>query len=558
MIVWLAGCTTRSPTSRRCACTPRSPTRAGVLARRAVAAHRPRARARPLAGRPPHARAGRLRLLRQRPLRRHARPARLAVVAPRRPVRPLRNSLVLDERARLRRLLAVSGGAAADARHGFTDVVASTHAFGSWHTGALASHANQLAAMPSLHIAWAAWCTLALWRLSARALGARAGGRLSVPDGVRGARDRQPLRARHPRRAGRAGARVLLVALATALGARAGAGAHAHPAPRCAALRRPLRRRTACHKVVTKSKTGRLSAAPPQTRSERRALRRSAASGARTFCVCRVALRTCQTSTPTTIRCACPAPARRRSAEPGRARAARRAARATLRRRASAAGGARAAAPRRAARSSRTAGASRAVPAIAAAVARDEPAAPPPAPVDHVPRTAPRICQADVVYLRYLDVCLVLATAPFVLVGGLPVARLLVGAGAWLLTRAGTAFVHARARRVGRPEAPSRAAGRGDDGPRLARRAGGDPRALRRRQGRRHHGRRARAGGLHRLLRDVVRDARGSAAGRRPRPGGRAPHERPSRDPPTEAGAAARAPEASDEPRQDEHRSARC
>jgi hypothetical protein len=52
---------------------------------------------------------------------------------------------------------------------GFTDVVASTHAIGSWHTGALASQANQLAAMPSLHIAWAAWCTVVLWRISARA-----------------------------------------------------------------------------------------------------------------------------------------------------------------------------------------------------------------------------------------------------------------------------------------------------------------------------------------------------------------------------------------------------
>ena len=51
---------------------------------------------------------------------------------------------------------------------GFTDVVASSHAFGSWHTGALASAANQLAAMPSLHMAWAAWCTLALWRASDR------------------------------------------------------------------------------------------------------------------------------------------------------------------------------------------------------------------------------------------------------------------------------------------------------------------------------------------------------------------------------------------------------
>ena len=52
--------------------------------------------------------------------------------------------------------------------YGFTDVVASSHAFGSWHTGALASQANQLAAMPSLHIAWAAWCALVLWRLSER------------------------------------------------------------------------------------------------------------------------------------------------------------------------------------------------------------------------------------------------------------------------------------------------------------------------------------------------------------------------------------------------------
>jgi membrane-associated phospholipid phosphatase len=51
---------------------------------------------------------------------------------------------------------------------GFTDVVASTHAIGSWHTGALASQANQVAAMPSLHMAWAGWCTLALWRISER------------------------------------------------------------------------------------------------------------------------------------------------------------------------------------------------------------------------------------------------------------------------------------------------------------------------------------------------------------------------------------------------------
>ncbi len=48
---------------------------------------------------------------------------------------------------------------------GFVDVVASTHAIGSWHTGALASAANQYAAMPSLHIAWAVWCTLVVWQV---------------------------------------------------------------------------------------------------------------------------------------------------------------------------------------------------------------------------------------------------------------------------------------------------------------------------------------------------------------------------------------------------------
>lgn len=56
------------------------------------------------------------------------------------------------------------------------------------------------------------------------------------------------------------------------------------------------------------------------------------------------------------------------------------------------------------------------------------------------------------VFLRYLDVCLVLATGPFVLVGGMPAVGYLVGAGAWLLTRAGTAFVQGRARRVGDPK----------------------------------------------------------------------------------------------------------
>jgi PAP2 superfamily len=51
---------------------------------------------------------------------------------------------------------------------GFTDVIASTHTLGGWHTGSLAADANQFGAMPSLHIAWAVWCTLVLWRLSTR------------------------------------------------------------------------------------------------------------------------------------------------------------------------------------------------------------------------------------------------------------------------------------------------------------------------------------------------------------------------------------------------------
>lgn len=48
---------------------------------------------------------------------------------------------------------------------GFVDLVAVTHAFGSWRTSAVASQANELAAMPSLHLAWACWTSLAVWRI---------------------------------------------------------------------------------------------------------------------------------------------------------------------------------------------------------------------------------------------------------------------------------------------------------------------------------------------------------------------------------------------------------
>lgn len=47
---------------------------------------------------------------------------------------------------------------------GFIDVVAVTHSIGAWSgSGALASQANEYAAMPSLHIGWAVWCAVAVW-----------------------------------------------------------------------------------------------------------------------------------------------------------------------------------------------------------------------------------------------------------------------------------------------------------------------------------------------------------------------------------------------------------
>lgn len=59
---------------------------------------------------------------------------------------------------------------------GFVDIVAVTHAIGAWSSGALASQANEYAAMPSLHVAWALWCALAVWSIrkdtSARAVAA--------------------------------------------------------------------------------------------------------------------------------------------------------------------------------------------------------------------------------------------------------------------------------------------------------------------------------------------------------------------------------------------------
>jgi membrane-associated phospholipid phosphatase len=51
---------------------------------------------------------------------------------------------------------------------GFVDVIASSHSLLSWSSGALVHDADQLAAMPSLHIAWAIWSSLSLWLLLRR------------------------------------------------------------------------------------------------------------------------------------------------------------------------------------------------------------------------------------------------------------------------------------------------------------------------------------------------------------------------------------------------------
>jgi membrane-associated phospholipid phosphatase len=54
---------------------------------------------------------------------------------------------------------------------GFSDLVARTDALVSWHTGGLSHDANQYAAMPSLHVAWASWSALAIWRTVRRSIG---------------------------------------------------------------------------------------------------------------------------------------------------------------------------------------------------------------------------------------------------------------------------------------------------------------------------------------------------------------------------------------------------
>jgi|TARA_B110000914_G_scaffold225925_1_gene248250 hypothetical protein len=63
------------------------------------------------------------------------------------------------------RLLSDCGefGACLAAIHPFVDTVAITGGLWSFDSGTMQAVSNQYAAMPSLHFAWAAWCTVALW-----------------------------------------------------------------------------------------------------------------------------------------------------------------------------------------------------------------------------------------------------------------------------------------------------------------------------------------------------------------------------------------------------------
>ena len=78
--------------------------------------------------------------------------------------RPLRNDLVLANLAGFT-VFWLYPVAPPRMLPGFVDVVEKVGGLGAWHN-LLISHADQLAAMPSMHLAWALWCSLALWRLA--------------------------------------------------------------------------------------------------------------------------------------------------------------------------------------------------------------------------------------------------------------------------------------------------------------------------------------------------------------------------------------------------------
>jgi PAP2 superfamily len=62
---------------------------------------------------------------------------------------------------------------------GFIDVVERVGGLGSWHN-TLVHHADQLAAMPSMHLAWAVWCSIVAWRLATTSRGRVIAGTFAV------------------------------------------------------------------------------------------------------------------------------------------------------------------------------------------------------------------------------------------------------------------------------------------------------------------------------------------------------------------------------------------
>jgi PAP2 superfamily len=53
--------------------------------------------------------------------------------------------------------------------HGYVDLVATVHHLPVWQPGNVALDANQLCALPSLHLAWAVWAAVAVWQMADRA-----------------------------------------------------------------------------------------------------------------------------------------------------------------------------------------------------------------------------------------------------------------------------------------------------------------------------------------------------------------------------------------------------
>lgn len=92
--------------------------------------------------------------------------ATAAVLYWRRPdlYKPLRNMLVLTNMMAFAAFWAFPV-APPRMMPGFIDVVQKAGGIGSWHS-TLVSHADQVAAMPSMHLGYAVWCAIVAWRMA--------------------------------------------------------------------------------------------------------------------------------------------------------------------------------------------------------------------------------------------------------------------------------------------------------------------------------------------------------------------------------------------------------